>query len=219
MEINRANGYALAPNALIYWFSLTVLANVYLAYSIFSAPLEQDSWLLWTRYTARLAFIFFLLSYAAAPLYGLHKNIVTKWLRRNRRNAGLCFGFAHMVHLLAISGFIAASGEQQPLAVLVVGGFGYILLLAMIATSFDPVIRVMGLRRWGLLHRFSIHYLAAIFALIYTSGMFAPLPQNAKPPIFSDLIWSLILLRLGMWMFERKRNGETTNEQSETVRQ
>ncbi|NBR78702.1 MAG: hypothetical protein EBT71_01455 [Alphaproteobacteria bacterium] len=219
MEINRNNGYALAPNALVYWFGLTVLASIYLAYTIFSAPLEQDSWLLWTRYTARLAFFFFLVCYAAGPLYSLHDNIATRWLRRNRRNAGISFGFAHMVHLLAISGFIAASGKAQPLAVLILGGFGYIILLAMILTSFDPMIRLMGMRRWGLLHRFGIHYLAAIFAIIYTTGIFAPLPQNAKPPIFSVLIWSVILLRLGLWVFERRRDREATNEQSKSVRQ
>ncbi len=124
-----------------------------------------------------------------------------------------------MVHLLAISGFIAASGKAQPLAVLILGGFGYIILLAMILTSFDPMIRLMGMRHWGLLHRFGIHYLAAIFAIIYTTGIFAPLPQNAKPPIFSVLIWSVILLRLGLWFFERRRDREATNEQSKSVRQ
>ena len=124
-----------------------------------------------------------------------------------------------MVHLLAISGFIAASGEAQPLAVLILGGFGYIILLAMILTSFDPMIRLMGMRRWGLLHRFGIHYLAAIFAIIYTTGIFAPLPQNAKPPIFSVLIWSVILLRLGMWMFERNEMGRPQMSKAKSVRQ
>jgi len=214
MEMSRTNGYAMAPNALIYWVALTGAASVYLAYSIFSAPPEQDSWLLWTRYTARLAFIIFLFSYAAGPLYALHNNIVTRWIRRNRRNAGISFGLAHMVHLLAISGFIAASGEEQSAALIILGGFGYVILLAMMLTSFDVMVRLMGGRNWSRLHSFGINYLAAIFAIVYTLGLFAPLPQDAKPPIFSVLIWSIILLRLGMWMFERRRDGEATNDES-----
>ena len=106
-QIKRENGYALAPKALGRWIALTLLASVILWLVLFFANLPQvETWQLWARYTARLSFFLFLAVYLASPLYELVQNKATHWLRVNRRNAGISFGIAHIIHLVALVLFL-----------------------------------------------------------------------------------------------------------------
>ncbi len=63
MHIQRQNGFGLAKPALKFWLLGVILASIALSISVFSAPLEISTWQHWARYTARLSFIFFLITY------------------------------------------------------------------------------------------------------------------------------------------------------------
>ena len=203
--IDRANGYALAPNGLLPWLSITILASLALAGALFAAqPVGVESWQLWARYTARLSFFLFLASYFAAPLYALTQNDATDWLRRNRRNAGLSFGLAHTIHLIALVGFLVVAEEAPNAATVIVGGGAYLAMLAMMATSNDAAIRRMGKNNWRRLHKFGAHYLAFIFVFTYTGSL---AEDYAKPLILIVLIWAVILLRFGQMIISKSRSA------------
>ena len=202
MQIKRQNGYALAAHRLTYWLGFTLLASLALMWVIFSSDAAQaDNWLLWARYTARFSFFLFLASYLASPLYEVHQHAAVDWLRRNRRNAGISFGVAHIIHLGALIGFLVISGEKADLATVIVGGGAYLAMFAMLATSNDAAIRRMGQAVWGRLHKFGAHYLAFVFAFSYTSSLLNPTP---KPLYLIGLIWAAILLRLYVMISNRK---------------
>lgn len=193
-QIKRENGYALAPQALGRWIALTLLASVILGLVLFSANLPQvETWQLWARYTARLSFFLFLAVYLASPLYELVQNKATHWLRVNRRNAGISFGIAHIIHLVALVLFLILSERPTALATLLVGGGAYVAMFAMLATSNDGAIRRLGAQNWRRLHKFGVHYLAFVFAVTYSGGIGTP---DAKPMALIILIGGAIVLRL-----------------------
>ena len=209
MNIQRQNGYALAPPELKFWLGTTLLASAALAFALFSGgatalEAQIENWQLWARYTARLSFFLFLASYLASPLYELTQNNAANWLRRNRRNAGLSFGLAHTIHLAALIGFLIVSGEPVDAATLIVGGGAYLAMFAMMATSNDAAIRRIGQKNWRRLHKFGAHYLAFVFAFTYTGSLLNPTP---KPLYLIGLIWGAILIRLLVSIL--KRNEET----------
>lgn len=205
MQINRQNGHALAAENLFVWLAVTLLASLALVLALFlNQPPQVENWQLWARYTARLSFFLFLAGYLASPLYELTQSKAADWLRRNRRNAGLSFGLAHIIHLGALIGFLVVAGETTDPVTLIVGGGAYLTMFAMMATSNDAAIRRMGQTNWRRLHKFGAHYLALVFAFTYSSSLAGPTP---KPLFLIVLIWAAILIRIYVSIFQRK--GET----------
>jgi len=205
--IKRENGYALAPQSLLAWIGVTLAASVALLGVLFLGVPPQietpqvETWQLWARYTARLSFFLFLGVYLASPLYELAQNKLTHWLRVNRRNAGISFGLAHIIHLGALIVFLILSGRLTGLETLIVGGGAYVAMFAMLATSTDGAIRRLGAQNWRRLHKFGVHYLAFVFAVTYTGGVGTP---EAKPMALIVLIWGAIVLRLYVHFTKRK---------------
>jgi sulfoxide reductase heme-binding subunit YedZ len=199
--IKRENGYALAPQSLPRWIAFTLLASVALLLALFlGAPPQVETWQLWARYTARFSFFLFLAVYLASPLYQLTQNKATTWLRQNRRNAGISFGVAHIIHLAALLIFLILSQRPTSLETLIVGGGAYVAMFAMLATSTDGAIRRLGTTHWRRLHKFGVHYLAFVFAVTYTGGVGTP---DAKPMALIILIWAAIVLRLYVFFTKR----------------
>jgi sulfoxide reductase heme-binding subunit YedZ len=205
--VKRENGYALAPQSLLAWIGVTLVASAALFGALFLAPSSQigtlqiEAWQLWARYTARLSFFLFLAVYLASPLYQLAQNKATHWLRVNRRNAGISFGIAHIIHLGALIMFLILSGRPTGLETLIVGGGAYVAMFAMLATSTDGAIRRLGAQNWRRLHKFGVHYLAFVFLATYMGGVGTP---DAKPMALIVLIWAAIVLRL--YVHFTKRN-------------
>lgn len=194
MNIARDNGYGLAKQSLWPWILITLAVSAVLLVGIFLyVPASDKSWQLWARYTARLSFFLFLAAYIAAPLYELAQNKATDWLRRNRRNSGISFGIAHIIHLVALVAFLVISQSETDMATIIVGGGAYVAMFFMLATSNDGALRRMGTTNWRRLHKFGAHYLAFVFAFTYTSGYFAGF---GKPLFLIFLIWAAIVLRI-----------------------
>ncbi len=202
MQLKRENGFGLAKSALKYWVLGVMLASLALFIDIFSAPLELASWQYWARYTARLSFVFFLITYLAAPLYQLYQTPITSFMRRHRRNSGISFALAHTIHLMALAIYLWLSPEPLSMATVIVGGGAYVAMFAMWASSSDAAVRWLGQKQWRRLHKFGVHYLAFVFVFTYSSGQFGPEPA---PLILPVLIWLAILLRIIMFLTQSRK--------------
>ena len=66
----------------------------------------DQQWLLAARWTARVGFPVFILTYCAASLVRLWPNAMTRAMLRYRRQWGLGFALTHSVHLFALVTFL-----------------------------------------------------------------------------------------------------------------
>ena len=195
MLIQRENGYALNGINFIFFAIPTLLLSLILYLYIFEEGMDTESWRLYTRYTARLAFFLFIINFLTSPIYDFYQNKITIFLRNNRRNTGLSFSLAHFIHLQAFILFSMNTGETLDIITIIGGGTGYILLFTMTITSNNFLVRKIGLRNWKIIHRIGTYYLAFIFAFDYTVRLFNPIMGDINYTLFS-IIWLAILIRL-----------------------
>jgi methionine sulfoxide reductase heme-binding subunit len=121
-----------------------------------------------TRATGVLALVFLLLTLAVTPLRQLLK---WQWLLKQRRLLGLisfAYTVAHLFTYVAWDrewklGTIAGDVYQRPFIAL--GMFSFFLMVPLAVTSTDKMIRRMGGRRWGRLHRMT--YYTAIGGVLH----------------------------------------------------
>jgi len=168
------------------------LATVALALRTGHDPVEQ--WRLAARWTARLGFPIFLLTYVASSLYRLWPHPGSRALLRRRRWWGLGFAASHTVHLAALVTFFRVSGEMPQIATVVGGGFAYLLLFAMAATSNQAAMAWLG-RNWKRLHTVGIHTIWGVYAFSYTGRLFDP-ERESIGAIFAPLAFAALGLRL-----------------------
>ena len=117
-----------------------------------------------------------------------------------RRMAGLFVAFYASMHLLAYALFdmgfdvagIAADVIKRPF--ILVGFLGWVLLLALAATSFNRAIRAMGAKRWQMLHR-SV-YLIAGLAVLHFFWMRAGKNNFAEVGVYAAVLGSLLAWRV-----------------------
>lgn len=160
-----------------------------------SVPAEQA--LLAARWTARTALPLFLVAYLAGSLVRLHPGRLTFALRRRRRQWGLGFALAHLIHLVALGVNVLLFGPERPWLSLVPGGIAYGLIVLMAATSSDTAMRRMG-AGWHWLHRIGIHYIWLIFTLSYAKRISDP-ELTTIGLIFTPVMLGALALRLNAW--------------------
>lgn len=125
------------------------------------------------RATAATSATFFLSAFTASALRRLWPSPLTGWLLANRRQLGVSFGVSHTVHLGAIWAAVHFYREEifGPAGVdpvtRVAGSLAYVVLLLMVATSFDRTARWVGPRAWRILHTGGVYYLWFIFVVTY----------------------------------------------------
>ncbi len=116
------------------------------------------------RWTGRLAFFVFLVPWLASPLGSLMPGAVSRQLLRWRRRAGIAFGSIQVVHLgLIVALYQVHENPGVDLATLLVGGSGIALAVAMLVTSFDGPLQLVGSRRWKALHRAGLYVCGFIY--------------------------------------------------------
>lgn len=123
------------------------------------------------RGTARESLALFLLTFVASSVNALRRDRVGKWMLRNRKFLGNAFAASHATHGALIVA-LAALDTPRFLAHTSAGGlygglFGYVVLAAMVITSFDAPTRWLGRRRWRVLHKFGMYVFFAIFFVTY----------------------------------------------------
>jgi len=153
-----------------------------------SAPEGIESWTLAARYTARVGFPFLMVAFTASSLVELWPNRLTKSLMRRRKWWGLAFAASHTIHLYALIHVVRLMEPPPPVAGLLPGAFVYLVLYAMVLTSWRWAYRSMG-RWWGRLHKFGIYLLWGVFVFAYASkALYEP----------SERIVALILLAVAL---------------------
>ena len=159
------------------WPLLAVTSSLLLAMAIaiVAAMPGVDGMRMLIRATARTSLLFFLAAFVAAAAHTLWPSAATRWLRANRRYLGLSFAASHGIHALAIYALAQAEPAlfwqlTNPFNV-AAGSLGYLLILAMVATSFDRSAAWLGPRGWKLLHASGIAYLWISFALNFGKRM------------------------------------------------
>ena len=134
--------------------------------------------LLWTRYSAHLAFAFLLLAFSASTLKAVVNNAQTRGLVRYRRQLGLGFATAHTFHLVALILFLSNLEGYSVDASVAVAGFGYVVTALLALTSNDYSVRRLGPAKWKQLHTVGISILMLYFFVAFSGRLltnFAPI--------------------------------------------
>ena len=113
---------------------------------------------------------------------------------------GLFVYFYVVIHLLSYSWFdmgfdvpdIAKDIVKRPF--ILVGFTAFVLLTPLAATSFNKAIKVMGARRWQLLHK--LVYAVAGFALLHFFWMRAGKNNFAEVFVYATILGCLLGWRL-----------------------
>ena len=112
-----------------------------------------------------MAFVILLVVFVARPLQQLFATKFTAKLLRRRRLLGVAFTAVHSAHLglifyrVHVSDDFALSYSENTLGALV-----YLIIFAMFATSFDSTTRMLGPRRWKVLHTIGLYVIFITFA-------------------------------------------------------
>jgi sulfoxide reductase heme-binding subunit YedZ len=153
----------------------------------------HESWHLAARWTARVGFPVFLLTYLASSLVRLSPAPWSRALARDRRSWGLGFAASHTIHLVALVAAIRLDPEPRTLASLIPGGTAYVFILAMALTSSNTAMRALG-RNWKRLHSAGIHVIWLIFTLAYAKRI--PVPETRAIGVtMTTLALAALLLR------------------------
>jgi DMSO/TMAO reductase YedYZ heme-binding membrane subunit len=129
--------------------------------------------LLWTRYSAHLAFVFLLLAFSASTLKAFANNAQTRGLVRYRRQLGLGFATAHTFHLVALILFLSNLEGYSVDASVSVAGFGYVVTALLAVTSNDYSIKRLGPAKWKQLHSVGISILMLYFFVAFSGRLLA----------------------------------------------
>ena len=124
--------------------------------------------LLWTRYSAHLAFVFLLLAFSASTLKAVVNNPQTRGLVRYRRQLGLGFASAHTFHLVALILFLGNLEGYSVDASVAVAGFGYVVTALLAITSNDYSVRQLGPSKWKQPHTVGISILMLYFLVAFS---------------------------------------------------
>ena len=191
-----------------FFATLTLIVGLLLAFwfSLGMGDGAAQDYELFTRYTARLAFFFFLPIFILGALNQLMAlNLLmkvgfVKALRPKRRLLGLTFGAAHLCHMVAILMLHDQRGTwftADDAAALVI----YSLLVLQVATSNNWSVRALG-RSWRVLHWVASYAIFVGFFVTYLGRL-----QENGGIIFGGLFTLAVcacLLRIAAF-FSRRR--------------
>jgi DMSO/TMAO reductase YedYZ heme-binding membrane subunit len=166
-----------------------------------------EGWQLAARWTARVGFPIFILTYAASSLAKLWPSDLSRGLWRNRRWWGLGFAACHTVHLYALVTYNRLAGHDTSTQTLIGGGGAYAILYLMALTSNEAAMRALG-RNWKRLHTLGIHWLWFIFAFSY----FGRVAEGQEMP-YAGIAFAVALgalsLRIAVWIKGRRARAAT----------
>lgn len=151
-----------------------------------------EGWQLAARWTARMGFPIFILTYAASSLGRLWPSDLTRRVWRDRRWWGLGFAACHTVHLYALVTYNQMANQDSSIQTLIGGGGAYAIMYMMALTSNDAAMRAMG-KNWKRLHTLGIHWLWFIFAFSY----FGRIVEGREQP-WAGIAFATALAALGL---------------------
>ena len=182
----------------------TIIALAAAAAGLVAGDTTVEGWQLAARWTARTAAAFFLIVFVIGPVWRMGGAPWITPFMRIRRHWGLAFAAAHTVHLGALTIFYAVSPLEVTTVTVIFGGFAYVLILAMSATSNRLSKRAMG-RWWDRMHLFGMIYIWVIFTQSY-AGRLADPESLWVGVIGTGLFVAAMLLRIGVSMKTRMQS-------------
>jgi hypothetical protein len=157
---------------IVLWATVAVCTACSFMFTLAGGGVE--GWRAAVRTSAKTSLLLFLAAFVASSARVFWRGPFTKWLLANRRYVGVSFAASHAVHLVAILFvFSLATDFATTRTTVVLGGFGYVLLAAMAATSSNAAAARLGHRRWKALHKTGMYYLWVIFIVSYVPRVLA----------------------------------------------
>jgi methionine sulfoxide reductase heme-binding subunit len=146
-------------------FITTIFALILLLHGI-----NEPSFRIAIRFTARSSCILFLLAFCASSLHRFKSTSLTNWLLRNRRYLGLSMAVSHGFHAVAIAG-VAILASENMVRDNHSANLGYLLIILMTLTSFERPAAILGRRNWLILHRVGMYYLWLSFTYAFSQKL------------------------------------------------
>ena len=146
-------------------FIATVFALILLANGI-----NESSFRIAIRFTARSSCILFLLAFCASSLRRLGSTGITNWLLHNRRYLGLSMAVSHGFHAIAIA-YVAILTSENMVRDNHSANLGYMFIILMTITSFKYPAAILGRRNWRILHTVGMYYLWLSFTYAFSERL------------------------------------------------
>jgi methionine sulfoxide reductase heme-binding subunit len=197
----------LKPAAKPLVFLICLLPFAWLVFRVFTQDLGANPQEALIRATGDWTLRFLCIVLAVTPLRMLTQ---TPQLARFRRMLGLFVYFYVVVHLLSYSWFdmgfdipdIAKDIAKRPF--ILVGFAAFVLLTPLALTSFNRAIKVMGAKRWQLLHK--LVYVIAGLGILHFFWMRAGKNNFNEVFVYAAILGTLLGWRVVQWFKKRQQN-------------
>ena len=207
----------LRPTAKPLLFALCLLPFAWLLYAALANQLGANPAEALVRSTGDWTLRFLCVVLAVTPLRVMLK---VPALARFRRMLGLFVYFYVVVHLLSYSWFdmgfdvgdIARDIIKRPF--ILVGFSAFVLLTPLAATSFNRAIKVLGARRWQLLHK--LVYGVAVLGILHFFWMRAGKNNFAEVLVYAAILAALLGWRL-VELMKKKTKKSPSNINSSLI--
>lgn len=160
---------------------------------------NESSFRIAIRFTARSSCILFILAFTASSLRRLTPSLVSNWLLQNRRYLGLSMAISHGFHALAIAGVAILTSENM-VRDNHLASLGYIFIILMTITSFKRPAAILGKRNWRILHTIGMYYLWLSFISSFAKRL------SESWLIYSPFVFILTLAFLLRFVPNQKRS-------------
>ena len=141
-------------------FGLILLAN----------GINEASFRIAIRFTARSSCVLFLLAFTASSWRRVRSTPFSNWLVKNRRYLGLSMAISHGFHALAIVGVAILTAENM-VRDNHDANLGYLFIILMAITSFERPASLLGRRGWKILHTTGMYYLWLSFLVGFSTRL------------------------------------------------
>ena len=145
----------------------TAIIGVALLFILLVNGLNEASWRIAIRFTARTSCILFLLAFTASSFRRIKSTPVSNWLITNRRYLGLSMAISHGYHAIAIAG-VAILISENMVRDNHGANLGYLFIILMTITSFERPATLLGRRGWKILHTVGMYYLWLSFTVAFS---------------------------------------------------
>ncbi len=197
----------LKPAAKPLVLLLCLIPFAWLAFRVFTQDLGANPQEALIRATGDWTLRFLCIVLAVTPLRTISK---TPQLARFRRMLGLFVYFYVVIHLLSYSWFdmgfdvsdIAKDIYKRPF--ILVGFTAFVLLTPLALTSFNRAIKVMGAKRWQLLHK--MVYLIAGLGILHFFWMRSGKNDFNEVFVYAAILAALLGWRVVQWFQKRQQN-------------
>jgi len=197
----------LKPAAKPLVLLLCLIPFAWLAFRVFTQDLGANPQEALIRATGDWTLRFLCIVLAVTPLRTISK---TPQLARFRRMLGLFVYFYVVIHLLSYSWFdmgfdvsdIVKDIYKRPF--ILVGFTAFVLLTPLALTSFNRAIKVMGAKRWQLLHK--MVYLIAGLGILHFFWMRSGKNDFNEVFVYAAILAALLGWRVVQWFQKRQQN-------------